>query len=66
MKIINHNQQPEAIACQGGGEMFKTCLSNQTRVGKVGNLSQNPLADIKKVLEKKKLRRGKNEDIQPI
>ena len=46
-------QQPEVKTCQGGGEMFKTCLSNQTRVGKVGNLSRNPLADIKKVLEKK-------------
>lgn len=40
-----NSQQPKVIACQGGGEMFKTRLSNPTRADEVGNSSQNPPAD---------------------
>jgi len=41
----DYSQQPEVLACQGGGEMFKTCSSNPTRADEVGNLSRNPSAD---------------------
>ena len=44
--MINNNQQPEVKTCQGGGEMFKTCLThNLTRAVKVGILTRNPPAD---------------------
>lgn len=46
MKINNHSQQPEVIACQGEEEMFKSCCSDTTTVDKVGNLSRNSSADI--------------------
>jgi len=41
-----YSPQSEVLACQDGGEMFKTCSSNQTRVDEFGNLSRNPPVDI--------------------
>ena len=48
MEITIQSQQPEVLACQGGGEMFKTCsiIRFRTRVDEVGNSSRNPPADI--------------------
>ncbi len=41
-----HSQQSEVLACQDGGEMFKTLSSyNRTRVVEVGILTRNPPVD---------------------
>jgi len=46
-KRINHNQQPEVIACQGGRGMFKICypISNKSCL-EMAHQTQNLPADI--------------------
>ncbi len=45
MKNNNHSQQPEVIACQGEGEMFKTPSEKNERGSSVASSTRNPSAD---------------------
>ena len=54
-RMNNYNQQPEVIACQGEGEIFKTHCENNESCGQVARITQNPSADIFKYESQKAL-----------